>query len=126
MVGLMSGTSADGIDAVVAAISGSGRGLRAKPIAHAHRPFSPAFRKQVLDACLRGTVAEICQLNFVLGEHFARAALAAIRKAGLKAAQIAAIGSHGQTVHHLPNAETPSPLQIGEPCVIAERTGITT
>jgi anhydro-N-acetylmuramic acid kinase len=122
----MSGTSADGIDAVVAEISGSGRTLRATLRAHAHHKFIPAFRRQVLRACLRGTVAEICELNFVLGEHFARAALAAIRKARLKPSQIAAIGSHGQTVHHLPNAKTPSTLQIGEPCVIAERTGITT
>ena len=122
----MSGTSADGIDAVVAAISGSGRTLRAKLIAHTHQHFSPAFRRQVLHACLHGTVAEICELNFTLGEHFARAALATIRQARLKPAQIAAIGSHGQTVHHLPNAKTPSTLQIGEPCVIAERTGIAT
>ena len=79
----MSGTSADGIDAVVATISGSGRTLRAKLIAHTHHHFSPAFRRQVLHACLRGTVAEICELNFTLGEHFARAALAAIREARL-------------------------------------------
>ncbi len=125
-VGLMSGTSADGIDAVVARISGSGRMLRAKVIAHHHQNFTAAFRAQVLHACLHGTVAELCALNFLLGEHFARAALAVIRLAKLKPAQIAAIGSHGQTVHHLPNAKHPSTLQIGEPCVIAERTGITT
>src|SRR6267378_2741093 len=122
----MSGTSADGIDAVVAEISGSGRTLHARLVAHTHDKFTSALRRRVLHACLHGTVAEICELNFVLGEHFARAALAAIRKAGLKPPQIAAIGSHGQTVHHLPNAKTPSTLQIGEPCVIAERTGITT
>ncbi len=125
-VGLMSGTSADGIDAVVAEISGAGRGLKAVVRAHVHQPFLPAFRRRALAACLRGTVAEICELNFVLGEHFARAALAVIRRAGLKPAKITAIGSHGQTVHHLPNAKTPSTLQIGEPGVIAERTGITT
>src|ERR1044071_5702436 len=126
IIGLMSGTSADGIDAVIAKISGSGRALRAQLIAHRHQSFSPAFRRRVLRACLHGTVAEICELNFILGEHFARAALGVIRKAGLKPRNIAAIGSHGQTVHHLPNAKTPSTLQIGEPCVIAERTGITT
>lgn len=125
-VGLMSGTSADGIDAVVVEISGGGRGSRANLIAHVHQSFSPAFRRRVLAACLHGTVAEICELNFLLGEHFARAALAAVQRAGLKPAQITAIGSHGQTVHHLPNAKTPSTLQIGEPSVIAERTGITT
>ena len=122
----MSGTSADGIDAVLATISGSGRSLRAKVVAHHHQKFPPAFRSKVLHVCLHGHVAEICELNFALGERFAQAALAVIRKAGMKPAQIVAIGSHGQTIHHLPNAKYPSTLQIGEPCVIAERTGITT
>lgn len=126
MVGLMSGTSADGIDAIVARISGSGRSLQAGLLAHTYQAFAPKLRHRILDACLHGSVSEICELNFLLGEHFARAALAAIRKARLKPRHIAAIGSHGQTVHHLPNAKTPSTLQIGEPCVIAERTGITT
>lgn len=126
LVGLMSGTSADGIDAVVARISGSGRSLRAKVVAHHHQVFPTVFRAQVLHACLHGSVAEICELNFALGERFATAALAVIRKARLTPARIAAIGSHGQTVHHLPNAKHASTLQIGEPCVIAERTGLTT
>jgi len=126
IVGLMSGTSADGIDAVVAKISGSGRGLKARLVAHSHQPFSPKLREQILRVCLHGSVAEICELNFLLGEHFARAALAVIRKAKLKPRDITAIGSHGQTIHHLPNAKNPSTLQIGEPAVITERTGITT
>ena len=126
IVGLMSGTSADGIDAVVAEIAGSGRQLRARVLAHTHQPFSPVMRRRILHLCLHGTVAEICELNFALGEHFARAALAAIRQAKRKPVDIAAIGSHGQTIHHLPNARMPSTLQIGEPAVIAERTGITT
>ena len=122
----MSGTSADGIDAVVAEIAGTGRRLRARVLAHTRRPFSPALRRQILRVCLHGTVAEVCELNFVLGEHLARAARAAIRRAKRRPGDITAIGSHGQTVHHLPNARTPSTLQIGEPAVIAERTGITT
>jgi anhydro-N-acetylmuramic acid kinase len=126
IVGLMSGTSGDGIDAVVALIAGDGRGLQARVLAHVHRAFPRELQRQVLAVGLHGKVAEICQLNFVLGEHFARAALAVIRKAGLEPKHIAAIGSHGQTIHHLPNAQTPSTLQIGEPAVIAERTGITT
>jgi anhydro-N-acetylmuramic acid kinase len=122
----MSGTSADGIDAVLAEVAGSERQLRARELAHVHRPFSPATRQRILHLCLHGTVSEICELNFVLGEHFARAALAVIRRAKCQPRDIAAIGSHGQTIHHLPNAPTPSTLQIGEPSVIAERTGITT
>jgi anhydro-N-acetylmuramic acid kinase len=126
MVGLMSGTSADGIDAVVAQISETRNGLHTRLVAHFHKPFKPQFRDQLLRIALHGAVSEICELNFELGEHFAKAALEAIRKAKLKPKQIAAIGSHGQTIHHLPNAQTPSTLQIGEPAVIAERTGITT
>jgi anhydro-N-acetylmuramic acid kinase len=126
IVGLMSGTSADGIDAVVAEVSGGGRGLRARVLAHAHQPFTPALRRRILAVCLHGTVAGICELNFELGGRLAAAALAVIRKAKLKPGDIAAIGSHGQTIHHLPNARTPSTLQIGEAAVIAERTGIRT
>ncbi|MGC3958456.1 MAG: anhydro-N-acetylmuramic acid kinase [Verrucomicrobiota bacterium] len=125
-VGLMSGTSADGIDAVVVEIAGRGLGVKARVCAHVQQPFSPALRSRILHACLHGTVAEICELNFLLGEKFARGTQAAVRRAKLKPAQITAIGSHGQTVHHLPNAKFPSTLQIGEPSVIAERTGITT
>jgi anhydro-N-acetylmuramic acid kinase len=126
IVGLMSGTSADGIDAVVAKIRDAGHGLQAGIVTHAHRPFNRALRERILRVSLHGTVAEICELNFFLGELFAEAALLAIRKAKLTTRQIAAIGSHGQTIHHLPNARTPSTLQIGEAAVIAERTGITT
>jgi len=122
----MSGTSADGIDAVVAQISGNAHRLRARILAHWHHPFAPATQCRILHLSLHGTVADICELNFVLGEQFARAALAAIRQAKLKPRDITAIGSHGQTIHHLPNAPTPSTLQIAEPAVLAERTGITT
>lgn len=125
-VGLMSGTSADGVDAVVARIAGTGRDLRADLVAHRHRAFPRRLREEILQVCQRGRVAEICQLNFVLGELFARAALGVIRQAGLTPRQITAIGSPGQTIQHRPNARTPSTLQIGEPAVIAERTGITT
>jgi len=126
VVGLMSGTSADGIDAVVAEISGGGLGLKVRLVAQRQQAFSGALREKILRISLHGTVAEICELNFELGGHFAKSAAQVIRKAGLKLGDVALIGSHGQTVHHLPGARLPSTLQIGEPAVIAERTGITT
>ncbi len=123
IVGLMSGTSADGIDAVVAAISAKPR-LKATVVAHLHHPFPQKLRAKIIDVSLHGHVAEICELNFYLGELFADAALAVIRKA--KLVQIEAIASHGQTIHHLPDAQSPSTLQIGEAAIIAARTGIPT
>jgi anhydro-N-acetylmuramic acid kinase len=122
----MSGTSADGIDAVVTEIAGTGRSLSVKTLSHVHQNFKKDFRRRVLHACLHGTVRDVCELNFIFGELFATATLVAVRKAKLKPKDIFAIGSHGQTVHHLPNARNLSTLQIGEPAVIAERTGITT
>lgn len=125
-MGLMSGTSADGIDAVVAEIGGNEKRPISRVLAHVHRTFPMELHERILHAGIQGTVAELCELNFLLGEHLARAAMAAIAKAGLKAQDIRAIGSHGQTAHHLPSGRIPSTLQIGEPAVIAERTGITT
>lgn len=126
VIGLMSGTSADGIDAVVARIERERGRLSATILSHVHRRFWQKLRNQILRVCLHGSVAQICELNFFLGERFAEAALAVIKKSKLRRSDIVAIGSHGQTIHHLPNARTPSTLQIGEPAVIAERTGITT
>lgn len=125
-LGLMSGTSADGIDAVAVEISQAEPGLKVRLMGHVYQGFSATLRRRVLAACLHGTVAEICELNFELGEYFATAARAVLKQVKLKPQQIVAIGSHGQTVHHLPNARFPATLQIGEPSVIAERTGITT
>lgn len=126
VIGLMSGTSADGIDAVLAEISESGGNLKATVRRHTNTRFAPALRQRILHACLHGTVREICELNFELGDKFAAAACRVMAEAGVRADRVFAIGSHGQTVHHRPTAKFPSTLQIGEPAVIAERTGITT
>jgi anhydro-N-acetylmuramic acid kinase len=114
-VGLMSGTSADGVTAALVSVgAGEVRVLR-----HRTYPYSPALKARVLGAPGL-TVAELSRLNFELGEAFAAAAL---RIAGRS--RLAVIGSHGQTVWHGPDATPPNTLQIAEPAVIAERTGVT-
>jgi anhydro-N-acetylmuramic acid kinase len=133
VVGLMSGTSGDGVDAALVEIRGSGQALKVAPLAFASLAYPPELQQRILAVSVRGTVVEICHLNVVLGEWFAKVALRVIRQAGLVPARVGLIGSHGQTIHHLPNAtDEPgigtirSTLQIAEPAVIAERTGITT
>lgn len=127
ILGMMSGTSADGIEAVLVELSESHE--RAAPqwqlLYHASIPFADALRREILD-CVRadkGTVDRICALNFDLGQAYANAALQTIHAAGLDTTQVDLIGNHGQTVWHIPGHST---LQIGSPAVIAERTGITT
>ena len=133
VVGLMSGTSGDGVDAALVDISGRGRSLKARMLATESLAYPRTLQMRILTASVSGTVTEICHLNALLGEWFANAALQVIRQAKLRPADVALIGSHGQTVHHLPNGiqaagvgAIPSTLQIAEPAVIAERTGITT
>jgi anhydro-N-acetylmuramic acid kinase len=133
VVGLMSGTSGDGIDAAVVRISGAGHDLHAKLLAFRAYPYPRNMQGRILAASVNGTVADVCRLNAVLGEWFSRASLRIIKEAGLVPSKIDVIGSHGQTIHHLPNPEPEaglgrlrSTLQIAEPSIIAERTGITT
>src|SRR5437762_4125243 len=73
LVGLMSGTSVDGIDAVVAEIRGGARRFEAKVLTQLHCPFAPPFRRRILQASTHGTVADICELNFELGRLFGKA-----------------------------------------------------
>lgn len=125
VVGLLSGTSADGVDAVVARIDGYGLGAKPETLAFTTLPYSERMREAVLEIG-RGSVSDLCRMNFVLGERFAEAALQAIRKAGLEPGDVDLVGSHGQTVYHVPRGpgEVASTLQIGEPDVIAERLGV--
>lgn len=133
VVGLMSGTSGDGVDAALIDISRQKSGLRVQMVAFHALPYPRSLQQRILSASVSGTVSELCHLNALLGEWFANAALSVIRVAKLHPKDIALIGSHGQTVHHLPHGVKDagvgairSTLQIAEPAVIAERTGITT
>lgn len=124
-IGLMSGTSVDGIDAVL--VSLSTRNQPALVAAHAH-PIDAAIRGKI-QALMRdgpNEIERLGELDMALGELFAGAAKAVIDKAGFSHKDIRAIGSHGQTLRHRPRASHPFTLQIGNPSVIAERTGITT
>jgi len=129
-LGIMSGTSADGIDVALVRIAGRKAFLED----YASFPFPREVQKVILKLGEGRpvTTGEISQLNFLLGEIFAGAALAACKKFRVAPARIAVIGSHGQTVFHqgtpsrLHGQRVASTLQIGEPSVIAVRTGITT
>ncbi len=132
VIGLMSGTSADGVDAALVEVGDEEAGVRL--IAFTGLPYPPELRREILDISEAGcgAVDRICRLHAVLGEWFARAAFNVCREAGTAMSGVDLIGSHGQTVHHLPAAcsafgvVTRSTLQIADPCVIAERTGVTT
>jgi anhydro-N-acetylmuramic acid kinase len=133
VIGLMSGTSGDGVDAALVSIRGTGLNLTVTQRAFCPTPYPASLRRQVLAVSTNGTVAEVCHLNAVLGEWFAKAAMNVLARARLRPSDVHLIGSHGQTVHHLPKpirvpglGPIRSTLQIGEPAVIAERTGITT
>jgi anhydro-N-acetylmuramic acid kinase len=123
VLGLSSGTSADGVDAVLVRIRGSGTAIRVEVVRGRTYPYPPALHTSVRE--LR-TVADVCRVNFDVGEYFAECAKNLIAEAGLTAEQVDLIGSHGQTVWHIPSgpATAPATLQIGEPDVIAERTRI--
>jgi anhydro-N-acetylmuramic acid kinase len=133
VVGLMSGTSGDGVDAALVEISPNKLGVRVRMIAFQPLPYPRSLQRRILDASVSGTVSELCHLNALLGEWFANAALGVIRAARLHPKDVDLIGSHGQTVHHLPHGvqvagvgAIRSTLQLAEPAVITERTGITT
>ncbi len=135
VLGMMSGTSADGIDVALVRMSGAPPRISAKLEAHHHVGLPRNLREAILRVAngAATTTSEVSQLNFAVGEEFARAAVAACKRWRVPLAKIDLIGSHGQTVFHQGRAAGPSSarqiastLQIGEPSVIAERTGITT
>ena len=130
VAGLMSGTSADGIDVAIVDVNPASQRL----VAYGAQNYPPAVRKAILRLCDPQTshVDDICHYNFLLGRLFAQALIKTCRKQQIPLELINLIGSHGQTIYHIPEGrpygreKVRSTLQIGEPSVIAELTGITT
>jgi len=124
-IGLMSGTSLDGIDVADVDIEWSGGRPRLTLLHFATTPMSASLRDAAIELmpphC--GDTAAVCALNYALGEAFAQAVLSSTRAWGVALSGIDIVGSHGQTVLHAPGEG--STLQIGEPAVIAARTGLT-
>lgn len=124
-VGLISGTSADGIDAALVSFDDD----RPRVLAARTQPYPPALREDVLRCSRREAAIDVDgfgRLDAALGEAFAAAALGLLEHAGCPPGAVEAIGSHGQTLCHRIEGPLPYTLQLGDPGRIVERTGITT
>lgn len=131
IVGLMSGTSADGIDAVLCAIEGFGKDCRARILHMSTLDYPESMRGALVGNPWEMNAESVARLSFLLGEMLAEAALKCIREAGFAPVDIDLISSHGQTIAHFPDTNHPlfpvrATLQIGDISVIAKRTGIMT
>lgn len=134
VIGLMSGTSVDGIDAVLVEITGKGVKTKLKQLFYKTYPYPKGLKEFILKNSLKETsnVEEICRLNFLLGKLFAKAAFKLCADYGIPITKIDLIGSHGQTIHHLPQKikmfgeNIKATFQIGDPTVIAKLTGVPT
>ena len=131
VVGLMSGTSADGVDAALCRITGHGTASKIEQLGFVFQPFSGEIRREILrlasgnNAC----AADFCKMNFLLGELYVQAVEALCAETGIRAEQIDLIGSHGQTFWHIPVEEEylgrriRSTLQLGGDALLAEQFG---
>lgn len=128
VIGLISGTSADAIEAVLAEVEGAPPGLEARVVAGRSVALPGELRARIHGvAAGNGDAEAICLLDAELGERFAAAALEVTDAAGLAPGDVGLIGSHGQTIWHAVRSDgsVAGTLQIGSPAVIAERTGAT-
>jgi anhydro-N-acetylmuramic acid kinase len=127
IVGLISGTSADGIDAAVVEVEGHGEATRARLAVFETVPYEAGLRSRVLGLG-EARADDLLRVHYELGEAFAGAALAVIGRARARGLAVHLVGSHGQTARHHPRAASPGgraqTLQLAEPAVIAERTGL--
>ena len=129
VVGLMSGTSADGIDAVLTRITGSGTSTQVEQLGFYFLPFDSDTRRAILEICggEHGGTREVCLLGTHLGRLYAQAVAELLRSTGTEKVDL--IGNHGQTVYHIPeempylNTSIRGTLQIGDPSYLAEQFG---
>lgn len=132
IVGLMSGTSVDSVDAVLVRVKGSGPGVSFKQLAFHSLRYPKGYKEFVLKNSLpgSGSVDAISTLNILSAHFFADAVRGVAKKAVIPLSSIDLIGSHGQTIHHLPEPRNlfgkkiRSTLQVGDPSTIAKLTGI--
>ncbi|HDP99842.1 MAG TPA: anhydro-N-acetylmuramic acid kinase [bacterium] len=134
VVGLMSGTSMDGIDAALVKIGNSGSDTQLQLMEFITHPLPAELITKLIEISqpFSGSIDEICRLNVVVGEYFADAVFSLCGAAAIPIEQIDLIGSHGQTIRHFPGSkplfqkQSRSTLQIGDPSLIACRTGAVT
>jgi anhydro-N-acetylmuramic acid kinase len=124
-LGMISGTSRDGVDAVLAAFPAGQPQLRAA-ICLPYPADLAARLERLVAAGQRPAATDLPELDVEIAQHFAASALCLLRESGVAAASVRAIGSHGQTVWHEPTGPHPESIQLGNPNLIAQRTGICT
>ncbi|WP_120512328.1 anhydro-N-acetylmuramic acid kinase [Photobacterium salinisoli] len=123
-IGVMSGTSMDGVDTALVSINGD----QIQLLAHDDYPIPDSLKQRLLNVCTgqQTTLVEIGELDHLLGHLFADAVNTLLTQSGYRADQIRAIGNHGQTVYHQPLGDAPFTLQIGDANIVAAKTGIDT
>jgi len=134
VIGILSGTSVDAVDIVLVRINGKGQNSRIEVLNYKEYKIPIILKNYILKASDKNTgfVDDICRLNILIGKFYASCINKFIKKSGFSNNDIDLIGSHGQTIHHLPKSEKylnikyKSTLQIGDPSVIANQTGIIT
>ena len=134
VAGLMSGTSLDGVDVALLEIEGNGTSTKLELIGYLQYPFPKGLRKELLKNSLKETsnVESISQLNFLIPHIYFDAIKSLCNELNFPIDNIDLIGSHGQTIQHIPNKKDyfgykiSSTLQIGDPAVLAKLSGIVT
>ncbi|MCX6158414.1 MAG: anhydro-N-acetylmuramic acid kinase [Ignavibacteriae bacterium] len=134
VIGVLSGTSVDAVDIALIKFKGKGENVSLKVLEYKEYKIPAGIKEFVFKVSHKesGSVDDVCRLNFILGKFYAACINKFLKQKDISAKKVDAIGSHGQTIHHLPLTEKfngikyKSTLQIGDPSVIANQTGIIT